>query len=47
MYNHSLHHGKKTFFHYYLHAFITEEILKRHIRNCFKFNGKQTKNFSA
>ena len=25
-----------------LHAFIIEEILKRHIKNCFKINGKQT-----
>ena len=27
---------------YCLHAFITEEILKIHITDCFKINGKQT-----
>ena len=41
MYEHSLHRGRKHFFHYCLHAFITEEILKRHIKDCFKVNGKQ------
>ena len=25
-----------------MHAFVTEEILRRHIKNCFKINGKQT-----
>ena len=29
---------------YCLHAFITEKILKRHIKDCFKINGKKKKN---
>ena len=37
----SLHRGRKSFCRYCLHAFITEEILKRHIKDCFKINGKQ------
>ena len=37
----SLHRGRKSFCRYCLHAFITEEILKRHIKDCFKSNGKQ------
>ena len=41
MYDHSLHRERKHFFRYCLHAFITEEILKRHIKDCFKINGKQ------
>ena len=33
---------KKIFFcHYCLQAFSTEEILKHHIKDCFKINGKQ------
>ena len=40
IYNHTLHHGKK-FCRYCLQAFSTEEILKPHIKNCFKINGKQ------
>ena len=32
---------EKNFCHYCLHAFITEEILKRHIKDCFKINAKQ------
>ena len=42
MYRHSLHRGRKHFCRYCLHAFITKEILKRHFKNCFKVNGKQT-----
>ena len=42
MYDHSVHRGRKHFCRYCLHAFITEEILKRHIKDCFKINGKQT-----
>ena len=42
MYDHSLHHGRKYFCHHCLHVFITEEILKHHIKDCFKINGKQT-----
>ena len=41
MYDHSLHHGRKLFCHYYLQAFSTEKILKSHIKDCFKINGKQ------
>ena len=41
MYNHSLHRGKKHFCRYCLHDFITEEILKRHIKGCFKINRKE------
>ena len=40
MYNHTLHHTKKHFCRYCLQAFSTEEILK-HIKDCFKINGKQ------
>ena len=42
MYDHSLYGEQKHFCHYYLHAFITEEILKRHVKDYFKSNGKQT-----
>ena len=41
MYNHSLYRGRKIFCRYCLHAFITGEILKRHIKNYFKINGKK------
>ena len=34
--DHSLHHRRKHFCCYCLHAFITEEILKRHIKDYFK-----------
>ena len=39
MYDHALHRGKKHFFNYCLQTFSTE-ILKCHIKDCFKFNGK-------
>ena len=42
MYDHSLHHGRKHFCRYCLHAFITKEILKCHIKSCFKRNCEQT-----
>ena len=42
MYHHSLHRGKNHFCRYCLQAFITKEIVKRHIKDCFKINGKQT-----
>ena len=42
IYNHSLHRERKHFCRYCLHDFITEEILKRHIKDCLKINGKQT-----
>ena len=41
MYDHSLHRERKDFCSC-LHCFITEEILKHQIKNCFKINGKQT-----
>ena len=41
MCGHSLHNGKKVLCRCCLHAFITEEILKRHIKDIFKINGKQ------
>ena len=42
MYDHLLHRGRKNFCRCCLHAFVIEEILKRHINDCFKINGKQT-----
>ena len=42
MYDHSLHGQRKHSCCYCLYAFITEEILMRHIKDCFKINGKQT-----
>ena len=41
MYDHTVDHGRKHFCCFYLRAFSTEEILKRHIKDCFKINGKQ------
>ena len=38
MYDHTLHCGRKYFCCYCLHAFVREEILKRHIKVCFKIN---------
>ena len=42
MSDYSLHRGRKYFCRYCLHPFVTEEILKRHIKDYFKINGKQT-----
>ena len=42
MYNHTLHRGRKHFYHYCLQAFRTAEKLKCQIKDCFKINGKQT-----
>ena len=42
MYDHTLHRGRKHFCHFCLLAFVTEEILKRRFKDCFKINGKQT-----
>ena len=42
MYDHSLHRGRKHFCCYCLQAIGTEKILKCHIKDCFKINGKQT-----
>ena len=39
MYDHSLHCGRKHFCR--KHAFITEEISERYIKNFFKINSKQ------
>ena len=33
---------KKHFCFYYLHVFNTEKLLKRHIKDCFKINGKNS-----
>ena len=41
MYDHTLHRGRKHFFRYCLRAFSTQEILKSHIKDCFKINDKQ------
>ena len=41
MYNHTLHHEKIHFCRYCLHAFSTQEILKRYFKGCFKINDKQ------
>ena len=41
MYDHSLHCEKKHFCCYCLQDFSTEGISKRHIKDCFKINGKQ------
>ena len=41
MYYHPLHRGRKHFCRYCLHAFITEEVLKHHIKDCFNINAKQ------
>ena len=41
MSDHALHRGRKHFCCYCLQAFSTEEILKSHIKECFKITGKQ------
>ena len=41
MYDHTLHRGKKHSCHYCLQALSTKEILKCHINDCFRINGKQ------
>ena len=41
IYDYTLHHGRKHFCRYCLHALSTEEILKYHIKDCFKISGKQ------
>ena len=41
IYVHTLHRGRKHFCRYYLQAFSTKEILKLHIKDCFKINGKK------
>ena len=39
MYEHTLNQRRKHFCRYCLYAFITEEISKDHIKDCFKVNG--------
>ena len=39
MYDHTLHRGRKHFCRYFLQVFITEELLKSHIKDCFEING--------
>ena len=41
MYDNTLHCGRKHFCHYCLQAFHTENILKSHVKDCFKMNDKQ------
>ena len=41
MYDHALHYGRKHFCRYCLQAFSIEEILKCHIKDCFKVNDEQ------
>ena len=41
MYDHSLRPERKQFCRYCLRTLNKEEILKRHIKDCFKINGKQ------
>ena len=41
MYDHSSHRGRKHFCTYSLHAFITEGIMKRHIKGCFEIMVKK------
>ena len=41
MFDYSLHGGRKHFCCYSLNSFVTEEILKHNIKDCFKINGKQ------
>ena len=40
--DHTLHRGRKHFCHYCLQTFSTKEILKYHVEDCFKINGKQS-----
>ena len=41
MYDHTLHHGK-NFCCYCLQAFSTKEILRCHVKHCFKTSGKKS-----
>ena len=41
MRDHALHRDRKHFCRYYSDIFSTKEILKYHIDNCFKINGKK------
>ena len=41
MYDHNLHHGRKHFRRYCLQTFSSEKMLKSHIKDFLKINGKQ------
>ena len=41
MYDHTLHQRLKRFCFYCLQTFSIKEVLKQHIKDCFKINGKQ------
>ena len=41
MYDYTLHCGRKHFCRYSFQAFRRLDVLKCHIKNCFKINGKQ------
>ena len=41
MYDHTLHSGRKHLYRHYLLAFGAKEILKCHIKDCVRINGKQ------
>ena len=41
MYDYTLHRGRKNFCRYCLQAFSSEGILKGHIKDSFRINGKQ------
>ena len=41
MYDYILHRGRKPFCCFCLQAFRTAKILKYHIKDCFKINGKK------
>ena len=41
MYDHTLYCARKHYCHYCLQAFSTEEVLKDHVKYCFKINSKQ------
>ena len=41
MYDHLLQGGRENIFCYCLQAFSRPEILKSHVNDCFKINGKQ------
>ena len=41
VYDHTLHRGRKHFCCYCSQAFSTKEIIKCHVKDCVKVNGKQ------
>ena len=41
MHDYKLHRGRKIFCRYCLQSFSREKILKCHVKDCFKINGKQ------